>query len=112
MLRLILAATMALTTASALPALARDKACPPGLARKDPPCVPPGLARKGIRDWQPGDRIEGDYVLIPREDWERLALRDYDDGSTWLRVDDQVVRVVRDTLVVLEAVDIVGDLFN
>jgi hypothetical protein len=27
--------------------------CPPGLAKKDPPCVPPGLAKKGVtyQDW-------------------------------------------------------------
>ena len=27
--------------------------CPPGLAKKDPPCVPPGLAKKGVgfNDW-------------------------------------------------------------
>lgn len=28
--------------------------CPPGLARKDPPCVPPGQARSHGDDW--GDR--------------------------------------------------------
>jgi hypothetical protein len=116
MLRLFLAATLTLTTALAVPVAARDKGCPPGLAKKDPPCVPPGLAKKQRGgendDWRVGDRVLGDYVLIPREDWERLRLRDYDDGSTYLRVDDDILRVVRDTLIVLEAVKIVGNLLN
>jgi hypothetical protein len=117
MLRLILAATLALTAVPAMPVEAKDKGCPPGLAKKDPPCIPPGQAKKqratgNDRDWRVGDRIDGDYVLIPRSEWERLALRDYLDGSTYLRIDDQVLRVVRDTLIVLEAVEIVGGLLD
>lgn len=97
------------------PAEAKDKKhCPPGLAKKDVPCVPPGQAKKSHgdhdddrhEDWHRGDRIHGDYVLIPRAEWERLALRDYRDGSTYLRTDNQILRVMRDTLVVLEAVRI------
>ncbi|MBU2358885.1 MAG: hypothetical protein KKB02_08165 [Alphaproteobacteria bacterium] len=32
--------------------------CPPGLAKKDPPCVPPGLAKKGVgfNDWASYDQ--------------------------------------------------------
>ncbi|WP_137112113.1 excinuclease ABC subunit A [Rhodobacter sp. SY28-1] len=84
--------------------------CPPGLAKKEVPCVPPGQAKKGNKhahdDWRHGDRVYGDYVLIPRSDWERLKLRDYRDGSTYLTVDSQILRVARDTLIVLEAVRI------
>ena len=46
-----------LATAPATGALAK-KDCPPGLAKKNPPCVPPGLAKKGVRA-DDGDR---DYV--------------------------------------------------
>jgi hypothetical protein len=94
---------------AALPAAAKDKHCPPGLAKKEVPCVPPGQAQKM---WDRGDRVEVDYILIPRADWERLALRDYDDGSTYLQVDNQILRVVRDTLIVLEAVRIVDRVLN
>lgn len=84
--------------------------CPPGLAKKEVPCVPPGQAKKGTKHdhdrWGNGDRVYGDYVLIPRSEWERLQLRDYRDGSTYLTVDSQILRVARDTLVVLEAVRI------
>lgn len=33
--------------------------CPPGLAKKDPPCVPPGLARQGVGfvDWASYDPV-------------------------------------------------------
>jgi hypothetical protein len=90
--------------------------CGPGLAKKAVPCVPPGLAKKAKPteddDWHRGDRVRGDYVLIPREEWDRLRLRDYDDGSTYLRIDDQILRVARDTLTVIEAVRIIGRVLN
>lgn len=39
--------------------------CPPGLAKKDPPCVPPGLAKKGVTydEWVTYDdaRLDGIY---------------------------------------------------
>lgn len=42
--------------------------CPPGLTRKDPPCVPPGLAKKGVTyaDWSGYDRDEYDRIWIDR----------------------------------------------
>lgn len=120
--RPVLALLLTLATALAAPAEAKDnKHCPPGLAKKEVPCVPPGQAKKRDKehhedhdryddrdhhDWHRGDRVRGDYVLIPRSEWERLRLRDYRDGSTYLRSDNQILRVMRDTLVVLEAVRI------
>jgi hypothetical protein len=119
MLRLVLAAILTLSAALAAPAEAKDKGCPPGLAKKAVPCVPPGLAKKQYGGenhhdhyLRPGDRIDGDYILIPRTEWERLALRDYDDGSTYLRFDNQILRVMRDTLVVIEAVRILDRVLN
>lgn len=129
MLRLILAAALAMTVPFSLPAEAKDKSCPPGLAKKAVPCVPPGQAKKGHGDdrdrdddhdrdrdddhgWHHGDRVRGDYVLIPRDEWERLRLRDYRDGSTYLQKDNQILRVMRDTLVVIEAVRILDRVLN
>ena len=44
------------------PVEAGQKACPPGLAKKDPACVPPGQARKG---WHRGDYVgDRDYHRI------------------------------------------------
>lgn len=46
--------------------------CPPGLAKKDPPCVPPGLAKKGVtyEEWvtYDDDRI-GDLYLEQRDEY-------------------------------------------
>lgn len=46
--------------------------CPPGLAKKNPPCVPPGLARSGIGydEWVSYDRDRYDRIWIDRrDDW-------------------------------------------
>jgi hypothetical protein len=122
MSRLLLIAALVLSGSAIAPAEAKDKFCPPGLAKKAVPCVPPGQAKKRLYedhdgdhrhgDWHHGDRVRGDYVLIPRDEWDRWQLRDYRDGSTYLRVDDQILRVVRDTLTVIEAVRIIDRALN
>lgn len=121
--RPIFALIICFAAALAAPADAKDnKHCPPGLAKKAVPCVPPGQAKKATRqddhdgdhrhDWHRGDRVYGDYVLIPRSEWERLRLRDFRDGSTYLQVDNQILRVARDTLVVIEAMRILERVLN
>ena len=44
--------------------------CPPGLAKKNPPCVPPGLARDGVsyEDWVSYDPDRYDSLWIDRRD--------------------------------------------
>jgi hypothetical protein len=59
--------------------------CPPGLAKKNPPCVPPGQVATGYRV---GDRILDDYVWL-RDPW-RYGIAD--PGTYW-RVGDMVFRV-------------------
>jgi hypothetical protein len=53
--------------------------CPPGLAKKSPPCVPPGLARRGDRD----DDFRR-LLSLDRPDFWGMRLNDgryfYDDG--------------------------------
>ena len=123
MRRILIPIVLTLAAALTVPAQAKDnKHCPPGLAKKDVPCVPPGLAKKRHHHdddhdhdhdhWRRGDRISGDYVLIPRDEWERLALFDYRDGSIYLRADNQILRVMRDTLVLLEAVRILDRILD
>jgi hypothetical protein len=54
-----------LATLPAVPALANPAVpagCPPGLAKKSPPCVPPGQARKGVILWKPGDFVPPDRI--------------------------------------------------
>lgn len=44
--------------------------CPPGLAKKDPPCVPPGLAKKGVtyQDWASYGHDEYDEIWLKRRE--------------------------------------------
>ena len=82
---------------------AKDKGaknCPPGLAKKYPPCVPPGQAKKGVtaEEWQArrdgdddysvGDRLDGDDYLI-LQDGDRIDI----DGAEYvvIQTDDGVI---------------------
>lgn len=86
--------------------LAQAGHCPPGLARKNPPCVPPGQARQGASGPRVGDVLRlGDYVLI--RDPARHDLRTspdwryYRDGDRAYRIDPETRRV----LAVVELID-------
>lgn len=85
------------------PVAAAPKHCPPGLAKKNPPCVPPGQAKKyGI-----GDRIDGKYDRIRNP--ERYGL---DRNQTYYRVGDYVYRIDRDTKEVLDLIGAIGAVLN
>lgn len=82
--------------------------CPPGLAKKNPPCIPPGQARKG--DVHYGTRIGdvlrvGDYLVIRDPRRYDLATRPgwsyYRDGDRVYRVDSGTRRI----LAVLNLID-------
>lgn len=104
--------------------------CPPGLARKNPPCVPPGLAKKGVTEWERDDErhrhFDGDPVRFTRivdRDGRVIAVGDVvDDGydryvvlrepgryglppleadEMYLQVGDAALRLDRDTRRVL-----------
>jgi Ni/Co efflux regulator RcnB len=70
--------------------------CPPGLAKKNPPCVPPGQARA---QYDVGDRITDDWIVV-RDPW-RYGIRD--PGTYW-RVGDVVFRVDPQTGLVLAVI--------
>lgn len=115
-LKTILAATAAALTLTGAPVLAESvKACPPGLAKKDPACIPPGQVGKS---WTPdriyveGDRIRGDYVIIPKADWEDLSLTPIDDDTVYVVIDNQIVRVKESNLVVIEPVRVLQQVLN
>ena len=44
--------------------------CPPGLAKKTPPCVPPGLAKNGVTydEWASYDQDRYDSIWVDRRD--------------------------------------------
>lgn len=70
--------------------------CPPGLAKKDPPCVPPGLARDGMSydDWASYDR--DDYDELWRERRGEWLGSDFDvdpDPDYLLLQSDEIARL-------------------
>jgi Ni/Co efflux regulator RcnB len=74
----------------------RVQGCPPGLAKKNPPCIPPGQAKKMTR-YRRGDHIRDDYVLV-RDPWAYGLDRD----ETYYRVGDNFYRVNRKTGEILD----------
>ena len=77
-----------------------ELACPPGLAKKDVPCVPPGQAKKAYRSYEPGDWIgDEDYHLIryPR----RYDLPPLGPGEEYVIIDGRILRVRSETAEVL-----------
>lgn len=100
-------AALALLTAS--PALAKPPGhCPPGLAKKNPPCVPPGQAKKGVGV---GDRLHyGDY--LDRHERRRYDLPRLRRGESYYRVGDRILRVDRETREVLELIEVLAEILN
>jgi len=113
----ILAATVAAFALTGAPALAQTdanstKACPPGLAKKDPACVPPGQVGKSWVEGQvyaEGDRIRGEYRVIPPEEWEELSLDPITDDSVYVIIDNQILRIKESNLTVIAAIRILEE---
>ena len=80
--------------------------CPPGLAKKDPPCVPPGLAAQGVtyEDWVSYDQEELDRLYIERR---RTYLDDLDDAA--LTDGDTTVVDVPPRVVTLDGTPVPGE---
>ncbi|SFL39344.1 hypothetical protein [Shimia aestuarii] len=70
--------------------------CPPGLAKKNPPCIPPGQAKKKYPGYHPayknGDKILRDYKII--RDYDRYGL---DDSYLYYMVGREIFRMSPDT---------------
>ena len=85
--------------------------CPPGLAKKNPPCIPPGQAKKLDPDYHPrynvGDRIYKDYRII--RDLNRYQLRE---GYLYYLVGREVFRISPETGRVVAFVGLVDALLN
>ena len=75
--------------------------CPPGLAKKNPPCIPPGQAKKiyGI-----GDRYYNDDYLTDYDRY-RYGLPRLPYGQSYYRVGDSLLRVDDETREVLELIE-------
>lgn len=90
-------------------AFADSKSCPPGLAKKDTPCVPPGQAKKGVtsQEWRNGDRI-GDVVrgddLIFLDDYRRYDLPLLPNGQRYAVVNDRIVVISSENYAILQLI--------
>lgn len=70
--------------------------CPPGLMKKNPPCIPPGHS---LRDY--------DYERI--RDYDRYGL---DRRGSYYRVGELIYRADPDTFKILEVIGAVDDILN
>lgn len=95
---LALSLAMLSALAAPLPAQAGPSHCPPGLAKKALPCVPPGQAKK----WQVGNRIPVGVPWYEVRDWGRYDLPAPPDGSRYVLIDNDLVRVAIATGIILE----------
>lgn len=108
---LILIAAAFGVVASSGPAMAKNKSCPPGLAKKSPPCVPPGQARKRGYHLHRGDRIDDrDYRWLRYPD--DYGLPRLPRGQRYYVVDGNIYRVDQETYEILDFVRALGALLD
>ena len=82
-----------------------NASCPPGLAKKNPPCVPPGQVGKSYHRYERGEILEGDYRII--RDPARYRL---DRNGDYAVLGDYVYRIDPDTRKVLNLIGAIADL--
>jgi hypothetical protein len=91
-------------------------ACPPGLAKKDPPCVPPGQARKrggggGDHD-HGGDNAADDVYLVDRrdivfiDDYPQYDLPALPDGQRYALIDGEIVVIDEESYEILQIIQL------
>lgn len=87
---------------AAIPASAAG--CPPGLAKKNPPCIPPGQAKKAYRI---GDPLPDGFILIRTP--SRYGL---DPRRTYYERNGYVIQIDRETGKILNLVGAIADLLQ
>ena len=98
---LIALAPLGQSVAQAQPATGH---CPPGLAKKNPPCIPPGQVGKS---YHIGDRYDDDGYWRD-EDRDRYGLPPLPTGESYYRVGESFLRVNDDTRLVLELIEVLA----
>ena len=92
-------------------AFADTKGCPPGLAKKNPPCIPPGQAKKGAtvhqseRRYHMGDVVDRDDLTY-LDDYAPYNLPPLRNGQRYAVVNDQIVVIDADTFAILQLIRI------
>ncbi len=90
-----------------LPGFGAAYACPPGLAKKDPPCIPPGQARKGARI-----HVAERDALYFLDDYPRYDLPGLPDGQRYAVVDDRIVVIDAESYEILQLIRVFRALAN
>jgi len=98
---------------------AEGRGCPPGLAKKNPPCVPPGQAKKRgggdrewwDRDWQRGEYV-GDYDYHQVHYPGRYGLRPLPPGQNYMILGNRLVVVDSDTYRIMSVLNAVTSLLD
>ena len=85
--------------------------CPPGLAKKNPPCMPPGQAKKAgdvVPDpYQIGDHLPGGYQVIFAPPGTTIP-----DNALYVRLGNSLYRMDRDTGEVLNLLGSIEELLH
>jgi Ni/Co efflux regulator RcnB len=83
--------------------------CPPGLAKKNNGCLPPGQAKKL---WGVGQPLPPNIVYYPLPQPLMLQLAPPPPGYDYVRIDDDIVLMRRDTRLVSEIISNLSQLMN
>lgn len=83
--------------------------CPPGLAKKNNGCLPPGQAKKL---WNVGQPLPPTVVYYPLPQPLMIQLAPPPPGYEYVRVDDNVVLMHRNTRLVNQIITSLGSLMN
>jgi hypothetical protein len=96
------------------PASGMALACPPGLAKKDPPCIPPGQARRGGDDGHHGrgNGHAGPDDLFCLDDYGRYDPPGLPNGQRYAVIDDQIVVIDAETYEILQLIRVFTALAN
>ena len=83
--------------------------CPPGLAKKNNGCLPPGQAKKL---WGVGQPLPSTVVYYPLPQPLMVQLAPPPPGYDYVRIDDDIVLMRRDTRLVSEIITNLSQLMN
>lgn len=82
--------------------------CPPGLAKKNPPCIPPGQAKKGVVI---GESVDlGTVHIVTRPGL--YGLGDAPEGAQYAIIDNRLVRVDSRTGQILSIIRLVNAILD
>lgn len=117
-LAFVLVAIVGSVTAVFAPQATAKPFCPPGLQKKHDGCLPPGQAKTyhsdddyGRHEWRRGDPI-GRYPYVIVRDYDRYHLPPPPNGTIYVAVGGELLRVDPRTLEVIGLVGLLSNLLR